>query len=180
MDSLVSALLTGTVLGAAVTGAITLVKPLIDYWVNSLNRRSTQKAERRALVEGVVERLRKLRVDHWQANHENRGISYDLVLEAADSALLIHDRGFAKYLSRDIENASGFGVLYRWHDENGEIEGYRTTAEAARAARWDHLKLLVSRASEFAVTGKWDKAWAREAEALETQIATADAALDRW
>ncbi|WP_311245381.1 MULTISPECIES: hypothetical protein [unclassified Microbacterium] len=179
MEQLLPALLTGTVIGAVVTGAITLLKPVLDYWISLLQRRYNRRAEQTAVVEGVVERLRKLRVDHVEANREGRAISYPLVLEAADTALLIHNREFAKYLSLDIENTSGYSVLYEWHAELGEIDDNTTASSAAREARWDHLKMLVERASEFAVTGKWEKKWAAEAIKLSEQMAIADASLDR-
>lgn len=174
MEDFWGALVTGTVIGAGVTGLFTLLKPLVDYGISVLTRRWTQKAERRAVVEGVVGRLRKLRLDHTQANREGRSISYELVLEAADTALLIHDRAFAKYLSLDIENTQGFSVLSSWYEQEGEGDPTVSASEAAHTARWDHLRQLVARASEFAVTGKWDKSWLSEAETLSKQMNEAD------
>jgi len=177
MDAVWRALLTGTVIGAAITGLFTLLKPLVDHGVSVLQRRSKQRDERRAVVEGVVDRPCKLRIDHAQAVRENRPISYDLVLEAADSALLINDRGFAKYLARDIENTSGYEALSQWYEREGYGDGTKAAFEAARELRWEHLKTLVERASEFAVTGKWDKNWGLAAQDLAKSMDEAEAAI---
>ena len=178
MDQFLPALLTGAAIGAVITGAITLLKPLVDYWISLLGRRWTVKTERRAVVEGVVDGLRRVRLDHLQAGRERRTTSNDLLLEAADSALLIHDRAFAKYLSLDIENTNGFSILARWKEQNGDLDGTMTASETARSDRWNHLKMLVERASDFAVTGKWDRAWATQAENLRAEIEAADTAMD--
>jgi hypothetical protein len=170
MDLLLPALLTGTVVGAAVTGIMSLLKPVVDFWLAGLLKRQQDKAERRKLVEGVVDRLRTLRVDNVAAGREGRSPEYDLVLGAADEALLIHDRAFADYLSRDIENVSGFDALCRWEEDHGDGNGEMTAGEAARSARFDHLKELVKRTSEFAVTGKWEKEWAQQAVDLEQRM----------
>lgn len=139
-----TAVLSGTVIGAVVTGAFSLAKPLIDYWIAILARRWNQKLSRRAVVEGVVEQLRKVRIDHQKAARGTNGIDWDQVLEAADAALLIDDQDFAKYLSKDIENTTGFWVLYDHKVDVGEYNG--DAAEGARTARWKHLKQLVERA----------------------------------
>ncbi len=174
-DQLLAAVLTGTVIGAGVTGIFTLLKPLIDYWVSTWTRRQDTAAQRRKVVETVVERLRKQRIAHQKDVRGDASFPYDLVLETSDSALLIHDQDFARYLSLDIENAAGFRTLADWSLQSGDLDD--DAATAARAARWDHLKTLVARASQFAVTGKWDKKWMVQAEALEKDIAQADAAL---
>lgn len=175
--ALIPALITGTVIGALVTGFISLLKPWIDYWVTRATRRLDQKHERRVVVESVVERLRKLRVEHQAATRAGGSLSYDLILEASDLALLIHDQEFAKYLSVDIENIAGFGTLYEGQAELGNFEG--DTSAGAQEARWNHLKQLVARASSYAVTGKWEKEWATEADKLAGDMAAAAAALER-
>lgn len=174
-DQLLAAVLTGTVIGAGVTGIFTLLKPLIDYWVSTWTRRQDAATQRRKVVESVVEQLRKLRVAHHRDIRGEGSFPYDLVLEASDSALLIHDQDFARYLSLDIENTAGFRTLADWNFQFGDLDD--DPATAARAARWDHLKTLVSRASQFAVTGKWDKKWMEQAQALEKDMVQADAAL---
>lgn len=176
MDPILTAVLSGTVIGAIVTGLFSLAKPWIDFWVAALTRRWSQKLERRAVVEGVVEQLRKLRVMH-QLPENRHGVPYELVLQASDSALLIDDQEFGKYLSQDIENTAGFSWLFDWKANNEKFDGEPN--EAAREARWNHLKKLVARASAFAVTGKWEKAWASEAATLSQQMYAASEAISR-
>ncbi|OZD43719.1 hypothetical protein CH252_24555 [Rhodococcus sp. 06-1477-1B] len=173
-QQILTAVLSGTAIGALVTGLFSVAKPIIDYWMAILTRRWNQKLSRRAVVEGVVDQLRKVRVALYESSREGDSLSYGLVLQAADSALLIDDQEFAKYLSMDIENTSGFRVLYDHKLDLGEYDG--DPAEGARAARWQHLKQLVERASAFAVTGKWEKSWASEARTLEAEMIAADKA----
>lgn len=128
--------------------------------------------ERRKVVEDVVLQLRKLRVAHHNDVRRIESFPYDLVLQASDSALLIHDQDFAKYLSLDIENTAGFRTLADYNAQHGDHDG--DPALAARASRWQHLKTLVSRASKYAVTGKWDKDWMKKAQALQAEMDQAD------
>lgn len=91
-----------------------------------------------------------------------------MILEASDSALLIHDQQFARYLSDDIANVDGFYWLHRYLADNGDFTG--DPSETSRIARMDHLKTLVDRASAYAVTGEWDKEWAGEAAKLREEM----------
>ncbi len=169
MNELLAAVLSGTALGAGVTGLFSLAKPWIDLKVSRAAKRDTQEEARHAVVAGVVDELRKLRVENARASVERTGLPYLQVLEAADAALLIHDQGFAKYLSTDIENVAGYGYLHDWWAEDSvDFEG--DPSETARAARWDHLKKLVERASAYSVTGKWDGKWAEEASKLKKEM----------
>jgi len=172
LDQLWPALLTGTVIGAAVTGLFTLLKPFVDYGVAKLTRRLDTADERRKVVEDVVFQLRKLRVAHHNDVRNVESFPYDLVLQASDSALLIHDQDFARYLSLDIENTAGFRTLADYNAQHGDYDG--DPAFAARASRWQHIKTLVSRASRYAVTGKWEKDWMRQAQALQAEMDQAD------
>lgn len=174
LDLLWPALLTGTVIGAIVTGLFSLAKPWIDYWVSNLSRRVDKKEQRKVVVEGVAERLRKLRIEHQLASRESRSMDFGMVLEASDSALLIHDRGFAKYLALDIENVQGFDHLNDWYEQNSAETPKGGARAAARDQRYEHLKRLVTRASEYAVTGKWEKTWMEEAEKLAAEMKRAD------
>lgn len=107
-------------MGAVDRAAFGVAKPIIDYWMAILTRRWSQKLLRRAVVEGAVDQLRKVRVALYESSREGDSPSYGLVLQAADSALLIEDQEFAKYLSRDIETTSGFRVLYDHKLDLGE------------------------------------------------------------
>ncbi|MCY1718608.1 hypothetical protein OVA26_16850, partial [Microbacterium sp. SL62] len=118
MDSLLAAVLTGTAIGAVVTGLFSLAKPWIDFWVARATRRWTEKEARKIVVEEVVERLRKLRVENYRASRDSKVLSYEMILEASDSALLIHDQQFARYLSDDIANVDGFYWLHRYLADN--------------------------------------------------------------
>lgn len=168
------AVLTGTVVAAVVTGLFTLFKPVVDYWVSTWTWRRDTAVERRKVVEGVVTQLRKLRIAHQREPRSGVDDFYELVLEASDSALLIDDQDFAKYLSLDIENTTGFRTLADYEFEHGNLDD--DPAASARAARWDHLKTLVERASRFAVTGTWDKEWQAQAERLKKDMDVAFAA----
>lgn len=169
MEEALIAVLSGTAIGAAVTGLFSLAKPWIDYKITRATKRDSTEEARQAVVEGVVDRLRKLRLENTRAAVKGTGLPWEQVLEASDAALLIHDQGFAKYLSMDIQNVTGFDYLYdSWAEDSADYKG--NPSDDARAARWNHLKTLVERASAYAVTGKWEKEWAEGATKLKDDM----------
>ena len=102
--------------------------------------------------------LRKIRSEMGAQGALN--VRQEVYLHAADLALMLPNRDAALYFFIDIQNAYDIVQI-------GYAEGQQ---ENNGAARWDALKSVLQRASDYVVSGYWEDEWLPSAKKLAKDI----------
>ncbi len=105
--------------------------------------------------------LRKIRAQMGKEGpHQVRQEDY---MAAADLGLMLPNREAALYFFIDIQNAYDI-IQIGFAEDQQENNG---------PARWDYLKMVLQRASDYVVAGEWDDEWLTDAHKQAKTIESA-------